>query len=308
MVELGNSHQVREAYPTADLWNPDFKPTDSESAASNTTTDEYKNRHHARIAHILAALKNEDFRPSNTENVVVIGKSGSGKTSIISLLLGDDVGVGHGIHSKTTNTSEYDFELPVEYGDRQIKLIDTQGVLDTQISLTSVLESLIDGLTGRFYHVNTIMLILECARFTQETQDALESLVQTFGLDDIERSKRLLVVVTKVEHLPVEDKDNSLKSIKEHAFFQKFGISVEYLENNTIEVFAGPSKGVQPRLVPIYEEMRVESKDKLLRALARKNSSMTVSNDFAQKLTNYLTDNIQKIAAKFEIALDYFRT
>ncbi|KAG0295235.1 hypothetical protein BGZ98_001470 [Dissophora globulifera] len=195
----------------------------------------------------------------------------------------------------TTNTKEYDFDLPVEYGDRQIKLIDTRGVLDTEISLTTVLESLIDGLTGRFYRVNTIMLILECARFTQETQDALECLVLTFGLDDIERSKRLLVVVTKVEHLPEEEKDEILSSIIGHHLFKKFGISTEYLKQNTISVFAGQSEGARPKLGPVYAEMRAESKAKLLSALAWKNSPMTVSNDFAQKLTNFLTDHMGTI-------------
>ena len=120
----------------------------------------YPNPHLARFNHFLAALRNKDFKPSDSENVIVMGKTGSGKSSVISLLLDKDIGVGHGLYCKTTDTKEYDLRLPEQYDDRQIKLIDTRGVMDTKISLTEVLESLVDGLTGRFYHVNTILLTL----------------------------------------------------------------------------------------------------------------------------------------------------
>ncbi|KAK5822330.1 P-loop containing nucleoside triphosphate hydrolase protein [Linnemannia elongata] len=264
----------------------------------------YKNPHAARLAHFRAALKNEDFNPSNSENVVMIGKTGAGKSSIISLLLNKDVGVGHGFFSHTTKTTEFDLRLPTEYGDRHIKLIDTQGVLDTNISLIEVLESLIDGLTGRFYHVNAIMLVLECARFTNETQDALASLCRAFGLDDIERSRRLLVVVTKVEHLPTEEQATILRTVIEHPFFKKLGISEEYIRGNTIQVFAGQSQGLSPLLAPAYEQLRVESKERLLGRLEEKKSPMSISNDFAQKLTNFLTDNIQIVSIAAGIAAD----
>ncbi|KAF9134206.1 GTPase IMAP member 4 [Mortierella sp. GBA39] len=254
----------------------------------------------------MAALKGEDFKPSDSENVVVMGKTGSGKSSIISLLLNKDVGVGHGFYSATTNTKEYDFDLPAKYGDRPIKLIDTQGVMDTSISLTSVLESLVNGLTGRFYHVNTIMLVLECARFTKNTQDALTSLCRTFGLNDVERSRRLLIVVTKLEHLPTDEKDKIIQSVIVHPFFKKLGISQDYMRRNTIEAFAGQSEGLNPILASAYEQLRVESKEKLLNALVQKNDPMTVSNDFAQKLTNFLTNSIQTTANVVEIGLESF--
>ncbi|KAF9969048.1 GTPase IMAP member 4, partial [Actinomortierella ambigua] len=257
----------------------------------------------ARLAHIEAALKNENFMPSDTENVVVMGKTGSGKSSVISLLLNRDVGVGHGFYSHTTNTLEYDFHLPAKYGDRHIKLIDTQGVLDTKISLTTVLESLVDGLTGRFYHVNTIMLVLECARFTKETQDALTSLCRTFGLHDVERSRRLVIVITKVEHLPVEEQEKVFRSVIEHSFFEKLGISQKYMEDNTVRAFAGQSQGLNPILATAYEQLREESKEILLGKLAQKNEPMTVSNDFAQKLTNFLTNNIHAVSFAADIAL-----
>ncbi|KAF9336312.1 GTPase IMAP member 4 [Podila minutissima] len=269
-------------------------------------TKEYKSPHLARLAHLEAALKDEDFKPSNSENVVVMGKTGAGKSSIISLLLNNDVGVGHGLYSHTTKTREFDLQLPAKYGDRQVKLIDTQGVLDTEISLTTVLESLINGLTVRFYHVNTIMLILECARFTKDTQDALTSLCRIFGLNDIERSKRLLVVVTKLEHLPAEEQHKILKTVIEHPFFENLGISKEYMQENTIQAFAGQSDGLNPILAPAYEQLRVESKERLLSMLAEKNSPMTVSNDFAQKLTNFLTSHIHVVSAVAEVALEAF--
>ncbi|KAF9543086.1 GTPase IMAP member 4 [Mortierella hygrophila] len=278
----------------------------STDSRSPTTTGDYKNPHSARFAHIKAALKGKDFRPSESENVVVIGKTGSGKTSIVSLLLDRDVGVGHGFYSQTTKTMEYDFHLPERYGDRPIKLIDTQGVMDTQISMATVLESLVDGLTGRFYHVNAIMLVLECARFTKETQDALACLCQTFGLDDIERSRHLLIVITKLEHLPTDEANKVLQDVIEHPFFVKLNISQDYLRHNTIQAFAGQSKGLNPFLASAYEQLRVVSREKLLDALLQKHEPMTVSNDFPQKLINMLTNAIQTTANTAEMGLAKF--
>ena len=91
-------------------------------------TTDFKSPHIARIAHFATALKGEDFKPSEGENVVVMGKTGSGKSSVISLLLKKDVGVGHGFYSKTTETMEYSFDLLIMDGVRPINLIDTQGV------------------------------------------------------------------------------------------------------------------------------------------------------------------------------------
>ncbi|KAK3830317.1 MAG: hypothetical protein J3R72DRAFT_456230 [Linnemannia gamsii] len=267
---------------------------------------DYTNPHLARAAHLWAALNNEDFNPSDSENVIVMGKTGSGKSSIISLLLNKDIGVGHGLYSHTTKTMEFDLDLATKHGVRQIKLIDTQGVLDTKICLTEVLESLIDGLTGRFYHVNTIMLVLEGVRFTEDTQAALTSLCRIFGLNDVERSKRLLVIVTKIEHLPTEKQNDILKSVSEHDFFKKLGISEVYVRNNTIQAFGGPSQGLSPILASAYEQLRQESKEKLLCMLEQRNSPMTVSNDFAQKLMNFLTNNIETVSATAEIALEAF--
>ncbi|KAG0368290.1 GTPase IMAP member 4 [Mortierella sp. AD032] len=269
-------------------------------------TKEYKSPHLARLAHLWAALNNEDFNPSDSENVVVMGKTGSGKSSIISLLLNKDIGVGHGLYSQTAKTMEYDLDLSTKDGVRQIKLIDTQGVLDTKVNLTTVLGSLIDGLTGRFYHVNTIMLVLEGGRFTKETQAALTSLCQTFGLNDVERSKRLLIVVTKMEHLPTKEQGVILQDIAEHPFFKKLGVSETYMRNNTIQAFAGQSQGLSPILASAYEQLRVESKERLLCMLEQKNSPMTVSNDFAQKLMNFLASNIQTVSNTAEIALEAF--
>ncbi|KAF9585824.1 hypothetical protein BGW38_000577 [Lunasporangiospora selenospora] len=265
---------------------------------------EYTSPYLARIAHIEAALKHQDFKPSDSENVVVMGKTGAGKSSVISLLLNKDIGVGHGLYSHTTNTVEFDYDLPEEYGDRQIKLIDTQGVLDTKLSLTQVLESLVDGLTGRFYHVNTIMLVIECARFTEETQAALTSLCLAFGLDDIERCQRLVVVVTKVEHLPTEEQDKIVESIIEHPFFKKLGVSEAYMRENTIKVFAGQSKGIGPVLAQAYGQLREDSREILLGNLAQKNTPMTISNDFAQKLTNFLANNMTTISFMAEITFE----
>ncbi|KAG0299382.1 hypothetical protein BGZ98_010106, partial [Dissophora globulifera] len=273
-------------------------------SGSSRPKHSFKDAHHARVAHLLAALQNKGFSTTDTENVIVIGKTGSGKSSIISLLLGYDADVGHGIYSETTNTTEYDFCLPAEHGGRRVSLIDTRGVMDTEVNLTEVLESLVNGLTRRFNHVNTIMLVLEFARLTPETQAALKSLVRIFGLKDVERSKRLLVVITKAEHLPDDEQFMLRSSIIEHSFFKQFDISEEYLERNTVIVFAGQSQGARPRIKLVHEDMREESKAVLLSALSEKNDPMTISDDFAQKLTNFLTSGIQLTATTLSTSVE----
>ncbi|KAK4892653.1 hypothetical protein LTR27_008929 [Elasticomyces elasticus] len=74
--------------------------------------------------------------------IALMGVTGSGKSSFIQTASGLDVGVGHELHSFTSEVQPFEFD----YGGHHITLIDTPGFNDTSRSETEVLKSIADYL------------------------------------------------------------------------------------------------------------------------------------------------------------------
>jgi 50S ribosome-binding GTPase len=70
--------------------------------------------------------------------IAVMGITGSGKTTFISRCMGEDVGIGHGLHSFTQDVAIHSFRRR----GRTIHLIDTPGFDDTTKSDVNVLNNI----------------------------------------------------------------------------------------------------------------------------------------------------------------------
>ncbi|KAK0099505.1 hypothetical protein ONS96_008342 [Cadophora gregata f. sp. sojae] len=80
--------------------------------------------------------------PSISQNDIVIavmGVTGSGKSTFISKITGQNVGIGHSLTSQTATASIYSYQYKP---DRKIYLIDTPGFDDTSRSDTIVLKEI----------------------------------------------------------------------------------------------------------------------------------------------------------------------
>ncbi|KAL4928157.1 P-loop containing nucleoside triphosphate hydrolase protein [Aspergillus undulatus] len=71
---------------------------------------------------------------------LVMGKTGSGKSTFVARCTGQDVTVGHGLFSCTSSIDTYSYTLP--YTSRRIHLIDSPGFNDTNRSDIETLEIL----------------------------------------------------------------------------------------------------------------------------------------------------------------------
>lgn len=70
--------------------------------------------------------------------IAVMGITGAGKTTLISRCMGEDVGIGHGLHSYTQDVAIHSF---CRHG-RVIRLIDTPGFDDTSKADVNVLNNI----------------------------------------------------------------------------------------------------------------------------------------------------------------------
>ncbi|KAL5335573.1 P-loop containing nucleoside triphosphate hydrolase protein [Aspergillus crustosus] len=77
--------------------------------------------------------------------ILVMGKTGSGKSTFVARCTGKDATIGHGLHSCTSSIDTYSYTLPNprnRYANRTIHLIDCPGFDDTNRSDIETLRSL----------------------------------------------------------------------------------------------------------------------------------------------------------------------
>ncbi|KAI6133584.1 P-loop containing nucleoside triphosphate hydrolase protein [Pisolithus croceorrhizus] len=85
--------------------------------------------------------------PNTTVYVVVMGSTGSGKTTFINLASGSELRVGSGLESCT---NEVQTSIPFKVGGKQVVLLDTPGFDDTSMTDTDVLRIISAYLVAMF--------------------------------------------------------------------------------------------------------------------------------------------------------------
>ncbi|KAK0846198.1 hypothetical protein LTR91_022148 [Friedmanniomyces endolithicus] len=85
--------------------------------------------------------------PRSSIRIAVMGVTGAGKSRFIQVASGrDDVGIGHDLHSYTSEVRPFEFE----YDGHHITLIDTPGFNDTTRSEAEVLKSIAEYLSSAY--------------------------------------------------------------------------------------------------------------------------------------------------------------
>ncbi|KAE8348652.1 P-loop containing nucleoside triphosphate hydrolase protein [Aspergillus coremiiformis] len=94
-----------------------------------------------RLNGLSAPIQEKEATPQDdTVVIVVMGVTGSGKSSFISLLADQPVGIGHNLQSHTTHTDMFSFTHPEK--KNTVVLLDTPGFDDTDRSDTEVLKEI----------------------------------------------------------------------------------------------------------------------------------------------------------------------
>ncbi|KAK7224271.1 hypothetical protein V2G26_012274 [Clonostachys chloroleuca] len=83
---------------------------------------------------------------SNDMFFLVVGRTGSGKSTFISQCTGKNANIGHSLRSCTQSIEVFDFH----WMGRHIFLIDTPGFNDSNRSDAEILEALASGLSASY--------------------------------------------------------------------------------------------------------------------------------------------------------------
>jgi hypothetical protein len=100
--------------------------------------------------------------------------------------------VTKGIQTKWTSI-KYNNELLA------FKFIDTQGLADTTMTNSEVINIVKEAVAQNVNYVNYFIIILRPGRMTDENRNALEYIIKAFKLDDTERKKHVLFLLSHCE-------------------------------------------------------------------------------------------------------------
>ncbi|KAK4155080.1 hypothetical protein C8A00DRAFT_13861 [Chaetomidium leptoderma] len=105
---------------------------DSPEAAPSTESDPGMDTDESMETKDVVSLSDDDIV------IALMGVTGSGKSTFISLLAEQSIRIGHSLNSCTADIGIYSFQ----YGDRTVYLIDTPGFDDTSRSDTEILKEI----------------------------------------------------------------------------------------------------------------------------------------------------------------------
>ena len=143
---------------------------------------EFEDEHKQQAAKEKGVADYLSFKKEQHEHAIVaVGTTGTGKSSIVQLFCGDDVGVSHDTKSKTKQAELFD-----EVGDDAMsnrKWMDTQGTDDSDMDDTDekILKKIFKKLWLKKIHFITVLWLISGKKFTKflinNTQTTIFSLI-----------------------------------------------------------------------------------------------------------------------------------
>ncbi|KAI0968511.1 P-loop containing nucleoside triphosphate hydrolase protein [Xylaria arbuscula] len=151
-----------------------------------------------------------------TENDIVIavmGMTGSGKSSLISLCVDQEVAIGHDLKSCTQDIETYVFHHPALQSGR-VYLVDTPGFDDTHRKDTEILRTLGTWLTSTYISGVKLSGIIYCHRINQTRMQgsALKNIQMFRSLCGDDALRKVVLVTTMWD---IENLDTAVKREKE---------------------------------------------------------------------------------------------
>ena len=118
-------------------------------------------------------------------NVVVVGKTGAGKSTVANKLVGDDVfKVSAGLDVATQTISHC--EVTIRHGGKMyhVKVVDTVGLFDRSLRNKDTIAELKKYFKDIFPGgINLVLFVSSKGRFADEEQEYLETIVHIFRKD-----------------------------------------------------------------------------------------------------------------------------
>ena len=222
--------------------------------------DDETNNHNNINSYTLSHLNEDEILKAKENGFILIGKTGTGKTSLLNIMFGDDVGkVGYSTQSETKNTNYYYIKENIGNKSIYFCLVDTPGLYDSdgeEADKNQKIE-IIKLISKKKIKVKGLLFLsnFQNERFDGSEQMSLIEYNSLFPLKDF--WNHLIIIFTHYYGDPDGDSKEEIKE-KSHKILSQLFITImnkvkdisdpvnfENLNRQYINIFSRPKNEIQ---------------------------------------------------------------